>query len=121
MPCIPTINFEDQVENAYALFGLTNFICNHFITSPKQVAAFYSKLPTRTNRTLQNETLKLLTMTDKPFQLLHRTFHDTVLQTQSTVQRCSFDYHGQPTTHPLCINFKDRADRACFIPTVSPS
>lgn len=40
-----TINFEDQAENAYALFGLTNFICNHFITSPKQVAAFYSKLP----------------------------------------------------------------------------
>lgn len=40
-----TINFEDQAENAYALFGLTNFICNHFITSPKQVAAFYNKLP----------------------------------------------------------------------------
>ena len=40
-----TINFEDQAENAYALFGLTNFICNHFITNPKQVAAFYSKLP----------------------------------------------------------------------------
>jgi len=40
-----TINFDDQAENAYALFGLTNFICNHFITSPKQVAAFYSKLP----------------------------------------------------------------------------
>ncbi len=40
-----TINFEDQAENAYALFGLTNFICNHFITSPKQVSAFYNKLP----------------------------------------------------------------------------
>ena len=56
-------------------------------------------------------------MTDKPFQLLHRTFHDTVLQTQSTVQRCSFlDYHGQPTTHPLLYKLQGQSDRALFHP-----
>lgn len=40
-----TINFDDTVENAYALFGLTNFVCNHFITNPKIVGEFYNKLP----------------------------------------------------------------------------
>ena len=40
-----TINFDDEPENAYALFGFTNFICNHFITNPKIVAEFYGKLP----------------------------------------------------------------------------
>jgi hypothetical protein len=49
-----TINFDDQAENAYALFGLTNFICNHFITSPKQVAAFYSKLPEKDRQNIAN-------------------------------------------------------------------
>lgn len=39
------INFDDEPEHAYALFGLTNFICNHFITNPKNVAQFYGKLP----------------------------------------------------------------------------
>ena len=42
-----TIDFEDQAENALALFGLTNFICNHFITNPKQIAKFYSMLPVK--------------------------------------------------------------------------
>lgn len=49
-----TINFDDQAENAHALFGLTNFICNHFITNPKQIAAFFSKLPEKDKQNIAN-------------------------------------------------------------------
>jgi hypothetical protein len=48
-----TINFDDQAENAYALFGLVNFISNHFITNPKNVAAFYSKLPEKDRQNIE--------------------------------------------------------------------
>lgn len=41
------IEDDDRLENALALFGLINFIGNHFITQPKIIAGFYNKLPER--------------------------------------------------------------------------
>ena len=40
-----TINLNDKTENALALFGFVNFLCNHFITQPKIIDGFYNKLP----------------------------------------------------------------------------
>lgn len=40
-----TIELDDKIENALALFGFVNFLCNHFITQPNIIADFYNKLP----------------------------------------------------------------------------
>jgi len=40
-----TIEPGDKIENALALFGLVNLLCNHFITQPKMIDAIYSNLP----------------------------------------------------------------------------
>lgn len=40
-----TIDLNDKTENALALFGFVNFLCNHFITQPKIIAGFYNNLP----------------------------------------------------------------------------
>lgn len=40
-----TIEMDDRIENALALFGFVNFLCNHFITQPNIIANFYNKLP----------------------------------------------------------------------------
>jgi len=39
------IDLNDKTENALALFGFVNFLCNHFITQPKIIAGFYNNLP----------------------------------------------------------------------------
>lgn len=40
-----TIEIDDKIENALALFGFVNFLCNHFITQPNIIAGFYNNLP----------------------------------------------------------------------------
>jgi len=40
-----TIELDDKIENALALFGFVNFLCNHFITQPNIIAGFYNNLP----------------------------------------------------------------------------
>ena len=42
-----TIEIDDRLENALALFGLINYISNHFLTQPKYISSFYNKLPER--------------------------------------------------------------------------
>lgn len=53
------INFEDDTDTAFALFGFVNIICEVLISQPKKIQEYYTKnVPLKTRESIENRDKK---------------------------------------------------------------